>query len=299
MEKEDQGIFKGRTLLALGLLAMIAALFVFLGIFDLDGFLTHSDRTPTQQELPTKVPDGGWEEEDRVSQKEPSPTAVAEREIPASLSDVAKAEEVEPQPITAAPIRAAERVALSGPDRFDPDLRAPTVTSQEQDLDPLPESEKETELSMTEESSPHPYSVLLATFLSREKAERALRIYAEQGLETYYVKVSLGRKGVRYRVFAGSFKDREEALALVRAKNLQQAATKRTSYACLIDESSTEEALDPKIESLKRLGHSPYVVNKDDGRYYLYVGAFYTEKGATSQFAELSSQRIPSHVVER
>ena len=152
---------------------------------------------------------------------------------------------------------------------------------------------------MTEEGSPHPYSVLLATFMSREKAERALRIYAEQGLETYYVKVSLGRKGVRYRVFAGSFKDREEALALVRAKNLQQVATKRTSYACLIDKSSTEEALDPKIESLKRLGYSPYIVNKDDGRYYLYVGAFYTEKGATSQLAELSSQQIPSQVVER
>jgi hypothetical protein len=57
--------------------------------------------------------------------------------------------------------------------------------------------------------------------------------------------------------------------------------------------------LDPKIESLRRLGHSPYVVNKDDGRYYLYVGAFYTEQGATSQLAELRSQKISSQVVER
>jgi len=152
---------------------------------------------------------------------------------------------------------------------------------------------------MAEEESPYPYSVLLATFRYRQRAERALRIYAEQGLETYYVKVNLGSKGFRYRVFAGSFKDREGALALVRAKNLEQVATKKTSYACLIDKSSMEEMLDPKIESLKRLGHSPYVVNKDDGRYYLYVGAFYTEKGATSQLAELNSQRIPSQVVER
>ena len=41
------------------------------------------------------------------------------------------------------------------------------------------------------------------------------------------------------------------------------------------------------------------VVNKDDGRYYLYVGAFYTEKGATSKLAELRSQQISSQVVQR
>jgi hypothetical protein len=297
MEKEDQGIFKGRTLLGLGLLATLAALLVFLGVFDLDRFLTHSDPTPTQQELPVKVPDGEWEEEDRAPQMEPS--AVADREIPALLSDIDETETEVPQPITVVPLQITETVAIPGPDGSAPELGAPTDTSQAQALDPLMEGEEEAEPSMMEEESPHPYSILLATFMSRKKAERALRIYAEQGLETYYVKVSLGRKGVRYRVFAGSFKDREEALALVRTKNLQQVVTKRTSYACLVDKSSTEEALDPKIESLKRLGHSPYVVNKGDGRYYLYVGAFYTEKGATSQLAELSSQRIPSQVVER
>jgi cell division protein FtsN len=299
MEKDDQGIFKSRTLLGLGLLAMIAALLIFLGIFDLDGFLTHSDPTPTQQELPVKVPDGEWEEEDRAPQMESSPTAVADRETLASLSDIAEAETEVPQSITAAPLQSTEKLAISGPDGSARELRIPTDTSEAQVLDPRRESENETEPSLAEVESPYPYSVLLATFMSRRKAERALRIYAGQALETYYVKVNLGRKGVRYRVFAGSFKDRGEALALVRAKNLQQVATKKTSYACLIDKSSTEEALARKMESLKRLGHSPYVVNKDDGRYYLYVGAFYTEKGATSQLAELSSQRIPSQVVER
>ncbi len=299
MEKEDHGIIKGRTLMTLGLLAMLVALFAFLGIFDLKEFFSPSDPAPTQQEQPATVPDGPWEEEGSPPPMEPSPTAVAERETPASLPEIVVSEKEVLEPIVSPPLPATQPAAISSPAAPARELQAPTDTSRARPLDPSRGSENGAEPSIAEEGSPHPYSVLLATFHSRKKAEHALRVYAEQGLETYYVKVKLGRKGVRYRVFAGSFKDREEALALVREKNLQQVAPRKTSYACLIDTSSKEEALDPKIESLKRLGHSPYVVNKDDGRYYLYVGAFYTEQGATSQLAELNSQRIPSQVVER
>jgi cell division septation protein DedD len=275
------------------------ALFTFLGIFDLDRYFTHSNPTPIREELPVEVPDGPWEQEDGAPQSHPSPTAVADRVAPVSLADIAMTEDVVSQPIETAPPQAADDVARSGSVGPPWDHGSLTNPSTGRPLDPPQDSQDGAEPLIAEEASPYPYSLLLATFLSRSRAERALRIYAEQGLETYYVKVNLGRKGVRYRVFAGSFKDREEALTLVRAKNLQQVAPRKTSYACLIEQSSTEEVLDPKIESLRRLGHSPYVVNKDDGRYYLYVGAFYTEQGATSQLAELRSQRISSQVVER
>lgn len=245
-----------------------------------------------------KVPDGPWED-NGAPQMEPPPTAVAEQGTPVSLSDIVARENEVSQPIATAPLQAPDEVSPSGSAGPPLDHGSLTNPSRGRPLDLPQEPENGAEASIAEEASPYPYSLLLATFLSRARAKRALRIYAEQGLETYYVKVNLGRKGVRYRVFAGSFKDREEALALVRTKNLQQVAARKTSYACLIDQSSTEEVLDPKIESLRRLGYSPYVVNKDDGRYYLYVGAFYTEKGATSQLAELRSQQISSQVVQR
>ena len=53
------------------------------------------------------------------------------------------------------------------------------------------------------------------------------------------------------------------------------------------------------MELLSDQGFSPYTINGLKGEIYLYVGAFYTRKGAQDQYAELLATGIQSKVVER
>ena len=46
---------------------------------------------------------------------------------------------------------------------------------------------------------------------TREGADKAVEEYRKKGLDAYWAKVDLGRKGVWFRVFVGNFKDRETA----------------------------------------------------------------------------------------
>jgi len=61
----------------------------------------------------------------------------------------------------------------------------------------------------------------------------------------------------------------------------------------------SEENLHEKYKLLLEYGHSPYIIEKVKGKYYLYVGAFYTKIGAESQCSELISKGIQCQAVDR
>ena len=145
----------------------------------------------------------------------------------------------------------------------------------------------------------YPYSIRLDAFRSRQKADKTLAIYREKDLSPYWVKVDLGDKGIWYRIFTGYFDNVKQAEKVIKASKLKGAAIKKTKYATLIGTYRSETTLNDQIKLISKEGFSPYVVKGSNNIFYLYVGAFYTHKGAEDQYADLLASGIESEVVER
>jgi capsular exopolysaccharide synthesis family protein len=145
----------------------------------------------------------------------------------------------------------------------------------------------------------YPYSLYIGSFRTIKRANRAVSIYTKKGLRSAYkVKVFLS-KGVWYRVYMGYFESREAADKFRRENELKETTVKKTQYANLIGTYSSTTTLENKIQSLKKLGFSPYVITDHGGEYRLFVGAFNPEARARTQYDELQSKGISSKIVKR
>lgn len=161
------------------------------------------------------------------------------------------------------------------------------------------EAEKGVETVTPPDRPAYPFSIRFASFKTRPAAEQSLPGYAAKGLSPYWVKVSLGEQGIWYRVFAGYFENARQAEKVIKEKNLAGAVVKKTLYSAFIGRYSSEATLKEKTGLLLKLGYSPYVIKADKGGGSLYVGAFYTKKGAEDQRSELIASGIQSRVVKR
>ncbi len=155
------------------------------------------------------------------------------------------------------------------------------------------------ETTMPPEGFPlFPYSILVSQCRDVRSAEEVIFHYAKRDLISYWVKVEVSN-GIWYRVFVGAFKDRLEAETFKKRHGLEEGRVKKTVYANLIGIYSSSEELQSRIESLKKLGYSPYVTKDQDGEYRLLIGAFLTKGGAESQYQDLTSSGIESRVIKR
>jgi hypothetical protein len=145
----------------------------------------------------------------------------------------------------------------------------------------------------------YPYSIYLGSYKTADRAGKAISIYQKRGLTPYWVEVDLGVKGVWFRVFAGYFQEREEAEEFIRENELQDAESRQTRYANLIDVYESKEDLGSKRDALLALGYYPYVIRGKDGELLLYTGAFYQKSRAERARDDLASRGIQSRVVER
>lgn len=145
----------------------------------------------------------------------------------------------------------------------------------------------------------YPYSLKLGSYISVVRAKKAMRYFAKMGLSTYWVKVDLKKKGVWYRVFAGYFTKSEQGERFRQKHGLKTSRVKKTRFANLIGVFTSPKALEDKVQGLKDLGYSPYVIRDPDGKSRLFVGAFLSRKGARDLYNDLKSARIESQIVLR
>ena len=80
---------------------------------------------------------------------------------------------------------------------------------------------------------------------------------------------------------------------------MEGAEVKETPFANLIGIFTSQDKLEGKIQSLKGLGFSPYVIREADGKQRLLVGAFQNEERARRQYEELKSKGIENQIVQR
>ena len=148
-------------------------------------------------------------------------------------------------------------------------------------------------------SGRRPYSLLLSSFRSEALTRRAISIYRGQGISPYFVRVDLGDDGLWYRLFCGQYATFTEAEAAARTLAVEGAMVKKTRYANLIASDLPNKEAGAILVDLTDRGISPYAVRNHRGNLDLFVGAFYTEKGAENHRAELLAQGVNTRVVER
>jgi capsular exopolysaccharide synthesis family protein len=152
---------------------------------------------------------------------------------------------------------------------------------------------------MKSQSRAYPYSVRLSVCHTLKAAQAVVHSHKKRGIHAYWVKVHLD-KGVRFRVFAGSFTSYKDASRFRKEKQLRACLVQKTPYSAQVGTyARDEEELHKKIEALTKLDCSPYTIMDGNGTHHLYVGAFFTREGGEAQQRQLASHGIESRVVRR
>jgi Tfp pilus assembly protein PilF len=144
-----------------------------------------------------------------------------------------------------------------------------------------------------------PYSIQLASCRTRESADTVLGDHQKYGFVPYIVREDLGGGEVWWRVFAGHYKSREEALGAKKQYGLAGSIIKKTPYSNLISVFSSEIEAKKNFSRLEQLGYSPYIVKADEKTFRLVDGAFPTKQGAMTHQLALQSKGIQNLVVQR
>ena len=132
-----------------------------------------------------------------------------------------------------------------------------------------------------------------------DQAKRAVSVYANKGIEAYWVRVQFKEKGEWYRIYAGHFKDRQEAENFAQARGITEKETLKTEYANLIGVYSQAGDFDAQVKAISGLGYASYTVTGSDGKLKLLVGAYVTEEAAEQQRQDLMARGIENRVIKR
>lgn len=145
----------------------------------------------------------------------------------------------------------------------------------------------------------YPFSILLDTFLETERAQQAVDLYQGRDISAHWVKVNLGEKGIRYRLFTGIFATVPEAQQYLDQNQLFDKLIKPTYYSARVGVYQDKVQLASAFIKAQDTGFIPYILGTQKGVYHLYVGAFYTYIGASSQCGALAKAGLNCEPVRR
>ena len=139
----------------------------------------------------------------------------------------------------------------------------------------------------------YPFSILLETFDKQANAQQAVALYRKRGFSAFWVKADLGHTGVKYRLFTGIFATEAAAQTFRSQHHLNAQHVKNTLYSCRIGTFQDKNDLSHTFTKTTETGVFPYVLGKEGGPFFLYVGAFYNADGAENQCRELVNKGLP------
>ena len=145
----------------------------------------------------------------------------------------------------------------------------------------------------------YPYSLCIGSFRSLREVEDAVTIFKGKGLTPYWTRVDLGKKGIWFRVFAGSFTTPDEAGEFRERHGITADRILKTGYTVRIGEYSSKEGLDHMISTLKSTGCSPYFIGNSQEGYRLLIGAFVTQEAANELAHRVKETGTDCKVVSR
>lgn len=281
-----------------GCFLLICSLIIFLATVDLEPYFA-----PDQSDIPEKVSPPPVSKTDDPPGK-PNPSKQTEETPSTVISDVEEA----PAP--------SEDSKLE--DLFE-NMQAATAMkgiTTEREYAPTPPMTKVDEITEGEEQGDtssallelevtilpedeYPFSILLETFLEQETAQQAIHLYQNHGISAHWVEVDLGETGIRYRLFTGVFSTVSEAQQYSDQNQLFGKPIKPTYYAARVGVYQDQAQLANAFVKAGDTGFIPYILGTKKGVYHLYVGAFYTYTGATTQCRALTDAGLSCEPVRR
>jgi cell division septation protein DedD len=231
----------------------------------------------------------------------PAPPAVAKTETPPA--PVQSPERVEPPPAPVQPpvVSQPQAPQPTPPPAPPAPVQQPAVPKKAE----TPQSGTQPkEVAVAKTTPPasgasYPYSVYLGSFQNLEYLKKALSVYENQGLSSYWTKVELGTKGTWYRVFTGHFRSAQEAEAFIQQKKIKDGEVRAMRYTNLIGTFESRQGGEEKARALVGMGLSAYWIQFGEGQVRLCSGAFVNKEDAEKNRAELNSKGIKSEIVER
>jgi type II secretory pathway predicted ATPase ExeA/cell division septation protein DedD len=145
----------------------------------------------------------------------------------------------------------------------------------------------------------HPFVIQLGSFKTFKQVTRAVASYALKGLDIHWDWMDLGDKGRWYRVFAGHFESKADALKAKRAHRLKNTSIRFNPWTILIGQYADSEIL-TSIKTLLRENHyDSHIVESAEEVSWLLTGAFATRRGAEKTAKKLHKLNLPAQVVPR
>lgn len=270
-------------------------LIILLATVDLEPYLVSDQPDIPKQAPPLSKPDEPPITPTSSNQLAPPPTVISTVEQTVSQPESDKLEDLfeNLKPATTVDEIIAEQQGTAEPPVAHVN-EATEGVDQEQTSSPLIELEV-TVLPVGE----YPFSILLETFLEQESAQKAVQRYQERGIWAHWVKVNLGKKGIRYRLFSGIFSTVPEAQHYLDQNQLFDKLIKPTYYSARVGVYRDKVQLANDFIKISDTGVTPYILATQNGLYHLYVGAFYTYIGATSQCRALTAAGLSCEPVKR
>ncbi len=147
--------------------------------------------------------------------------------------------------------------------------------------------------------NPSPYSLQVSTFFHPKTAARAMDNLRAKGLSPYTTIARSNGNKVMYRIYCGTFRHEEDALAYARKFHLNDVLVRQTPFANQIVANAEETEFQAVLSRLSDLGYFPYVMTRENGERLLLVGVHSTREEALELSLELKEKGIQSDVIER
>ena len=145
----------------------------------------------------------------------------------------------------------------------------------------------------------HPFVIQLGSVKTFEQVTRAVSSYALKGLDIHWDWVDLGAKGKWYRIFAGHFESKAEALKAKREHRLKKSLIRFNPWTVLVGQYPDSKIL-TSIQALLRENHfDSLIVESAEEINWLLTGAFATRQGAEKFVKELHKLSFAAQVVPR
>jgi hypothetical protein len=262
---------------------LISGLAILLATVDLEPYLAPKKQHPSP--APTRMPENDPEKNDT--------DAPDTGEIP-SLVSIIPPVNLEPY-LAPKALRPSPAQPLPAEDAPEPQ---PGTPADDPSIDQSPTATDDLKIHLLPEGD-YPFSILLETFNEQESARKAIASYLQQGISAYWVKVNLGNNVIKYRLFTGIFPTPAEAQKYLVTHNLTGKLIKPTVYSARIGIFNNKEQLTTAFAKTSAAGVVPYILATEKDIYSLYVGAFYTFVGATTQCRDLIAEGLSCLPVKR
>ena len=145
----------------------------------------------------------------------------------------------------------------------------------------------------------HPFVIQLGSVKTFEQVTRAVSSYALKGLDIHWDWVDSKEKGRWYRIFAGHFESKAEALKAKREHRLRNSLVRFNPWTVLVGQYTDSKILTAIQSLLLENQFDSLIVESAEEVDWLLTGAYATRKGAEKIVKELQKLNCSAQVVPR